>query len=71
MLFLQSGRLLQNIRMDCPRFWEAVKSQNHPKHKLALADVHNTKNRQAENDLQNKDLISSELSMKSVKMATK
>ena len=44
-----------------------MKSQNHPKHKLALADSQNTKNGQAENDLQNKDVISSELSMKSLK----
>ena len=27
--------------MDCPLFWEAVKDQNHPKHKLALAAVQN------------------------------
>ena len=37
-----------HFRMDCPLFWEAVKNQNHPKHKLALAAVQNTRNRQAE-----------------------
>ena len=26
-----------HFRMDCPLFWEAVKNQNHLKHKLALA----------------------------------
>ena len=36
--------------MDCPLFWEAVKNQSHPKHKLALAAVQYTKNRQAEFD---------------------
>ena len=39
--------------MDCPLFWKAVKNQNHPKHKLALAAVQNTRNRQAESDLKN------------------
>ena len=28
-----------HFRMDCPLFWEAVKNQSHPKHKLALAAV--------------------------------
>ena len=46
-----------HFRMDCPLFWKAGKKQNHPKHNLALAAVQNTKNRQAESDLQNKDLI--------------
>ena len=31
--------------MDCHLFWEAVKSQNHQKHKLALAAVQNIRNR--------------------------
>ena len=30
-----------HFRMDCPLFWEAVKNQGHPKHKLALAAVQN------------------------------
>ena len=30
-----------HFRMDCPLFWEAVKNQSHPKHKLALAAVQN------------------------------
>ena len=37
-----------HFRMYCPVFLEAVKNQNHPKHKLALAAVQNTGNRQAE-----------------------
>ena len=47
--------------MDCPLFWEAVKNRNHPKHKLALTAVQNTRNRQAENDLNKKETPSSEL----------
>ena len=34
--------------MDCPLFWEAVKNQSHPKHKLTLAAVQNQRNRQTE-----------------------
>ena len=30
-----------HFRMDCPLFWESVKDQSHPKHKLALAAVQN------------------------------
>ena len=37
-----------HFRMDCPLFWEAVKNQSHPKHKLALAAVQNQRNRQTE-----------------------
>ena len=37
-----------HFRMDCPLFWEAVKNQSHPKHKLALATVQNQRNRQTE-----------------------
>ena len=47
--------------MDCSLFWEAVKNQNHPKHKLAFAAVQNTRNRQLESDLQNKEATSGEL----------
>ena len=39
--------------MECPLIWEAVKNQYHLKHKLALAAVQNTRNRQAEIDLIN------------------
>ena len=39
-----------HFRMDCPLFWEAVKNQSHPKHKLTLAAVQNLRNRQAEFD---------------------
>ena len=48
--------------MDCPLFWEAVKNQNLPKHKRAVAAVQNTGKRQVVTDLQNKDAMSSELS---------
>ena len=44
-----------------------MKNQSHPKHILALAAVQNTRNRQAENDLQNKEATSGELSTKTVK----
>ena len=56
--------------MDCPLFWEAVKNENHPKHKLALAAVQNYRNRKAENDLNNKETASGELSTKTVKAVT-
>ena len=44
-----------------------MENQGHPKHKLALAAVQNTRNRQAENDLQNKEVASGELPTKTVK----
>ena len=53
--------------MNCPLFWEAVKNQGHPKHKLALAAVQNTRNRQAENDLQSKEAANGELPTRTVK----
>ena len=56
--------------MDRPLFWEAVKNQNHPKHKLALAAVQNIKNRQAENCLQTKQATGGELTTKTVKFVT-
>ena len=56
-----------HFRIDCPLFWEAVKNQGHPKHKLVLAAVQNTRNRQAENDLQSKEAANGELPMKTVK----
>ena len=56
-----------HFRMECPLFWEAVKNQNHPNHKLALAAVQNTRNRQAENDLNNKEAAGGELSTQTVK----
>ena len=56
-----------HFRMDCPLFWEAVKNQNYPKHKLALAAVQNTRNRQAEIDLENTEAASGQLSTKTVK----
>ena len=59
-----------HFRMDCFLFWEGVKNQNHPKHKLALAAVQNTRNRQAENDLNNKEAASGDLSTKTVKAVT-
>ena len=42
-----------HFRMDCPLFWEAVKDQSHPKHKLALAAVQNQRNRQNEFESRN------------------
>ena len=56
-----------HFSMDCPLFWEAGKNQGHPKHKLALAAVQNTRNRQAENDLQSKEAANGELPTKTVK----
>ena len=47
-----------------------MKNQSHPKHKLALAAVQNTRNRQAENDLKSKEATIGELSTKTVKAAT-
>ena len=51
-------------------FWEAVKSQSLPKHKLALAAVQNIRKRKAENDLQTIEATSSELTIKVVKAVT-
>ena len=56
--------------MDCTLFWETVKNQSHPKHKIAHAAVQNIRNRQSEIDLQNKDVTSGELSTNSVKAVT-
>ena len=56
-----------HFRMDFPWFCEAVKNQSHPKHKLALAAVQNTRNRQAEFDTKNSKAPSAELPTKTVK----
>ena len=57
--------------MDCPLFWEAVKNQSHPKHKLALAAVQNTRNRQAEFKTRNSEAPNAELPhRKTVKAVT-
>ena len=56
-----------HFRMDCPLFWEAVKNQNHLNHKLPLAAVQNTGNRQPEIDLKNTEAASGELPTKTVK----
>ena len=56
-----------HFRMDCPLFWEAVQNQSHPKHKLALAAVQNTRNRQAKFDTKNTEAPSAELPTKKVK----
>ena len=53
--------------MDCSLFWEAVKNQSHPKHKLALAAVQNTRNRQPEFDKKYTEAPSAELPTKTVK----
>ena len=57
--------------MECPLFWKAVKNQNCPIHELTLAAVPNTRNRQAENDMQKKEVASGELTTKPMKAATK
>ena len=56
-----------HFRMDCPLFWEAVKDQSHPKHKLALAAVQNQRNRQNEFESRNLGAPSTELPTKTVK----
>ena len=56
-----------HLRMDCPLFWEAVKNQSQPKHKLAQAVVRNERNRQAEFDAKNSEAPSAELPTKTVK----
>ena len=56
-----------HFRMDSSLLSEALKNQNHPKHKLALAAVQKARNRQAESDLQNKEATSGELSEKDCK----
>ena len=55
--FLQSRGLFQH---------GAVKNQGPPKHKLALAAVQNTRNRQTEKDLQRKEAANGELPTKAV-----
>ena len=56
--------------MDCPLFWEAVKNQSHPKNKLALAAVQNTRNRQAEFETKKSEAPNAELPTKTVKAVT-
>ena len=56
-----------HFRMDCPLFWEAVKNQSNPKHKLALAAVQNQRNRQGEFETKNLETPSAELPTKTVK----
>ena len=56
--------------MDFCLFCEAVKNQNCPKQKIAQATVQDTRNKLAESDLQNKDVIKDELSTKSVRVVT-
>ena len=59
-----------HFRMECPLFWEAVKDQSHPKHKLALAAVQNQRNRQNEFESRNLGAPSTELPTKTVKAVT-
>ena len=59
-----------HLRMDCPLFWEAVKNQSHPKHKLALAAVQNQRNRQGEFETKNLERPNAELPTKTVKAVT-
>ena len=51
-------------------FWEAVKNQSHPKHKLALAAVQNQRNRQTEFITKNLEAPSTKLPTKTVKAVT-
>ena len=53
-----------HFRMECPLFCEAAMNQNHPKHKLGLAAVQNTRN---EIDLKNTEAANGELLTKTVK----
>ena len=59
-----------HFRMDCPLFWEAVKTQSHPKHKLVQAAVQNQRNRQTEFETKNSEAQSAELSTKTEKAVT-
>ena len=59
-----------HFRMDCLLFWEAVKNQSHPKHKLALAAVQNQRNRQTEVEIKNSEAPSAELPTKTLKAVT-
>ena len=58
------------FRMDCPLFWEAVKNQSHPKHKLAFAASQNQRNRQTEFETKHSEALSAELPTKMVKAVT-
>ena len=59
-----------HFRIDCPLFWEAVKNQSHPKHKLALAAVQNQRNRQGEFETKKLEGPNVELPTKTVKAVT-
>ena len=59
-----------HFRMNCQLFWEVVKNQSHPKHKLALAAVQNTRNRQAEFETRNSEAPNAELPTKTVRAVT-
>ena len=59
-----------HLRMDCPLFWEAVKNQSHPKHKLALAAEQNQRNRQGEFETKDLERPNAELPTKTVKAVT-
>ena len=59
-----------HFKMDCSLFWEAVKNQSHPKHKLAMAAVQNQRNRQTEFETKNSEAPSAELPTKTVKAVT-
>ena len=56
--------------MDCPLFWEAVKNQSHPNHKLEMWAVQNMRNRQVEFDTKNSEAPIAELPTKTVKAVT-
>ena len=59
-----------HLRMNSPLFWEAVKNQSHPRHKLAIAVVQNQKNRHTEYEPKHSEVSSAELPTKTVKAVT-
>ena len=59
-----------HFRKDCPLFWEAVKNQSHPRHKLALAAVQNQRNRQTDFETKKSEAPSAELPTTTVKAVT-
>ena len=59
-----------HLRMNSLLFWEAVKNQSHPRHKLAIAVVQNQKNRHTEYEPKHSEVSSAELPTKTVKAVT-
>ena len=55
-----------HLRIICPLFWEAVRNQNHPKLKLPLAAVQNSRNRRPEKDLEKRKIAKQGLATKEI-----